>query len=482
MAIKSTKQIVLTVIGIFLMFFGQLFPAPAGLTALDMQIVGIFLGTIFLWLFVSTTWPSILAIVAVAISPIFTFAQALSGSMGSWVTSFVLFSSIVTAALSKSGFLKRFAVWFISRPIAKKNPWALIFLFLLGPLVMGAFMSPIPVYVVFAAIAVEIFNELGYEKGERMPQMLILGILSVSSLSTASTPIAHTVPILAFSLYEKDMGTAIDFTSFTIFGVTVSLIILVVMLLIFRYVFKPDLSKIQNFDASFLNKNKTPVTREEKYSLIVFLCVVVLWLLPGIIKDILPGVYGFLNGLGTAVPAMVGVVALCLIKVDKTPLIDFNESFKTVPWTAVMMVAAAMILGSALTHEDVVVTQYIVDLVAPVTSGLSPTIFVLFVALFTIVFTNFASNTVTVTLIYTMIMPLVLSGTVSGVNPAALACIIGAGACLAQATPPSTAQAAIAAGSGWLKVDVMFRYGFLIGAIEVIVLAFIGYPILAAIM
>lgn len=482
MAVNSTKQTVLTIVGIFLMFFGQLIPAPVGLTTLDMQIIGIFLGTIFLWLFVSTTWPSILAIVAVTVSPIFTFAQALGGSIGSWVTSFVLFSAIVTNALSKSGFLKRFAVWFISRPIAKKNPWMLIFLFLLGPLVMGAFMSPIPVYVVFAAIATEIFNELGYEKGERMPQMLILGILSISSLSTASTPIAHTVPILAFSLYEKDMGTSIDFTSFTIFGVTVSLIILVAMLLIFRYVFKPDLSKIQNFDASFLNKNKTPVTREEKYSLIVFLCVVALWLLPGIIKGVLPGVHSFLNSLGTAVPAMAGVVALCLIKVNEKTLIDFNESFKSVPWAAVTMVAAAMILGSALTHHDVAVTKYIVDLVAPVTRELTPIMFVLCVALFTIIFTNFASNTVTVTLIYTMVMPLVLSGTVSGVNPAALACIIGAGACLAQATPPSTAQAAIAAGSGWIKMDVMLRYGFLIGVVEVIVLTFIGYPILAAIM
>ncbi len=479
---SKMSQIALTVAGILIMFFFRFVPAPVGLSALDMHVVGIFLGTIILWLFVSTTWPSILAIAAMVFTPLFTHSQALAISMGSWVTSFVLFSSILTFALSKSGVLRRFAIWFITRPIAKKNPWALIFLFFLGPLAMGAFMSPLPTFIVFAAIAEEIFKELGYRKGERTPQMLILGILSISSLSTASTPIAHTVPILAFSLYEKDMGTTIDFLSYTVFGIVVSLVILLIMLLIFRYVFRPDLSKIHDFDAGFLTKDTNPITKQEKYSLAVFLVVVAVWMLPGLIKGILPGVYGVVNGMGTAIPAMFGVTALCLIRVEGKPLIDIGEAFKSVPWTAVTMVAAAMILGAALTNKDVVVTKYIVELATPFTVGLSPLMFVFCVSLFTILFTNFASNTVTVTLIYTMVMPLVLTGAVSGVNPAALTCIIGAGASLAQATPPSTAQAAIAAGGGWLEVDTMFRYGLLIGFFEVLALSFIGYPILAAIM
>lgn len=479
---KQTTKLIMSIIGILIMFLFKFVPAPSGLTAVDMQVIGIFLGTIILWLFVSTTWPSVLAIASVVFTPMYTHAQVLSGSMGSWVTSFVLFSSILTFALSKCGILRRIATWFITRKIGKKNPWMLIFLFLLGPLVMGAFMSPIPTYVVFAAIAEEIFRQLDYKPGERTPQMLILGILSISSLSTAATPIAHTVPILAFSLYEQDMGSPINFVSYTVFGIIISLVILILMLFVFRYVFKPDLSKIQNFDASVLTRERTAVSRQEKYCLIIFLCVVATWMLPGLIQNLFPSAYTFINSLGTAIPAMFGVVALCLITVEGKPLIDFGEAFKSVPWAAVTMVAAAMILGSALTNDAVGVTQFVVNLATPLTRNLSPIIFVLFVSLFTLVFTNFASNTVTVTLVYTMVMPLVLSGAVTGVNPAALACIIGAGASLAQATPPSTAQAAIAAGSGWLKVDTMFRYGFLIGLLEVLVLTFIGYPILAAIM
>lgn len=96
--------------------------------------------------------------------------------------------------------------------------------------------------------------------------------------------------------------------------------------------------------------------------------------------------------------------------------------------------------------------------------------------------TNFASNTVTVTLMYSISLPLVYGGAISGVDPAALTCVIGACACVACATPPSTAHAAIAAGSGWLNTDTMLKYGLLWSVTAAVIFAVVGYPIAAAIM
>ena len=53
-----------------------------GLTPLGMQVAGIFIGTILLWMFVSVTWPSILCIIALILSPLYTYSSGLSGSMG----------------------------------------------------------------------------------------------------------------------------------------------------------------------------------------------------------------------------------------------------------------------------------------------------------------------------------------------------------------------------------------------------------------
>ncbi len=479
----KNKKTMITIIALAFMFGLKLVPPITGLTTLGMNIAGIFIGTILLWLYVSTTWPSVLCMVALMLTPLYTYSQVLSGSMGNWITSFVLFSSMVTYALGQTGYLRRLAVWFITRPFAKKNPWAFLGLFFLAPLVIGSFMSPIPTFMIFIPIAEQIFKELGYEKGDRLPQMITLSVLCFASISTITTPIAHTVPLLSMSLFQKDMKTGIDFLSYSAFGVVSALVMYALILLFLKYVFRPDLSKLQNLDIDKLSAGMAPMSVEEKTTLSVFAFVVALWMAPGILKYSMPALATFINNLGTPAPAMIGVVLLSLIKIKGKALMKFDEAMsKGVSWAAVMLVAATMILSSALVDEKVGITAYMVKLISPLIGNLPPMVFVLIVALCTVVMTNFASNTVTVTLIYSIAMPLVLKSAIVGVNPAALTCVIGAGACVAMATPPSTAHAAIAAGTGWLNTDVMFKYGMPISLIGALVLTFVGYPIAAALM
>ena len=146
------------------------------------------------------------------------------------------------------------------------------------------------------------------------------------------------------------------------------------------------------------------------------------------------------------------------------------------------MVAATSILGSALTKPDAGITAAVGAGLKPLIGSLNPLVFVLFVSLATVVITNFASNTVTVTLMYSVSLSLVNSGAVTGVNPAALTCVIGAGACVACATPPSTAHAAISAGTGWLKTDTMLKYGLLWSVAAAVLFAVVGYPVAASVM
>ena len=222
---KDAKKWIITAISVFLMFGCEYLPPMFGLSSLGMEVAGIFIGTILLWMFVSVNWPSLLCIVALIMSPLYTYSDALKGSMGGWITSFVLFSSMVTYTLGQTGFLKRCAVWFVTRPFSKRNPWLFLALLFLAPLAIGSFMSPIPAFIVCLPIAEQIFAELKYEKGDRLPQIVVLGILFFASLSTAATPIAHTVTTMALSLYENESGNAINFVGYTVFGVISCLVI-----------------------------------------------------------------------------------------------------------------------------------------------------------------------------------------------------------------------------------------------------------------
>lgn len=68
------------------------------------------------------------------------------------------------------------------------------------------------------------------------------------------------------------------------------------------------------------------------------------------------------------------------------------------------------------------------------------------------------------------------------VNLVALASVIAAAASCAFATPPSTMPMAVVAGTGWVDVKDMFKYGGLMAILSILVLAFIGYPIAAAVL
>ena len=320
------KKWFVTLVGIALMFFGGCLPPCFGLPRLGMQVGGVFIGTILLWMFVSVGCPSLLCIMALMQTSLYTYDSALSGSMGGWITSFVLFSSMLTWCLGQTGFLKRCALWFVTRPWGKRNPWLLLGLLFLAPLVIGSFVSPIPAFIVCLPVAEQIFAELKYEKGDLFPQIAVLGILFFASLSTAATPIAHTVTIMALSRYEADAKTAIDFVKYTEFGVVSCLAIFVVSLSLAKCVMKPDMDRLRNLDNSVLDQNMGPMSAQEKWTLGTFALVVAMWLLPGIVKPFAPALAKAIGSLGTPTPAIIGIILLCLVQVNGRPVMNLNEA------------------------------------------------------------------------------------------------------------------------------------------------------------
>lgn len=463
----------------FLFIFGLGFiQAPSGLSQLSMRVMGIFIGTIILWLGVSITWPSLLCIFALALSGLYTANEAIAGSIGNWTATFVLFSAAICYVLQDTGFLRRCAIWFITRPICKNSPWIFIAMLFLAPLIIGSVLDPISVFVIFIPIMEQIFVELGYKKGEREPKMITLGVLSLASVSTLTTPISHPFPIIAMSIYTSLTGSSIGFLQFTLVGFTTALIIYAMVLSIFKFLFKPDMSRIKNVDTEFLLKDINPMSKREKISLMVFIVVVIIWMAPGLIGGILPNVSKFLSKMGTAIPAIIGFTLLCVIEVDGDQLADFDKTMKNgVPWGAWILVGATALLGSAVTNQQIGVTNLLGSVIAPVVSSFSSIVSVLIIVTITIITTNFITNAVTVTLVGSIVIPLTISGVIPNISTVAITVMIGMGSCIAMATPPSTAPAAMAVGTGWLDTVTMFKWGMLIILGSIIILTFISYPL-----
>ena len=71
-----------TLIGVVIMAALSLLPAPAPITALGMKALGVFVGTVYLWITVDLLWPSIFAIVMYAFIGYTNISGAIAMSLG----------------------------------------------------------------------------------------------------------------------------------------------------------------------------------------------------------------------------------------------------------------------------------------------------------------------------------------------------------------------------------------------------------------
>ena len=477
---KQSKLIMLLVSVAFILFF-QFIPAPAGLSTTSMQVIGIFIGIMLMWNFIGTDWPSFLCMAILAVYQIMTPSDVFKSGFGNATIAFLLVFFMMSHVLSQVGFSRRMAIWFFTNKLARKSPWSFVIMFLFGAMFMASFMSQTAALLIFLPIAEQIFKELKFEKGDRFPQMLVLGLGIAVGIGSANTPLGHAIILIPIQLLQEQTGLSVNIMSYSAFGIATGLLICVALVLVYRFLYRPDLSRLLNYDASKLREQLPPMSKQEKIAAGLFVMVIIVWILQGFLADLAPTIGGYLAGLGNAVPVMIAILIMCVVEVDGKPIMNYKDAATNgVPWSALIFNAAVLVLSGALTLEKVGISDFLIENVTPLVSGMNQTVFILVIATLCIIATNFSSNTVCATVFYTISAPIALA--MGNINMVALASVIGAAASYAFATPPSTMPMAVVAGTGWVDVKDMFKYGGLMAILSILILAFIGYPIAAAVL
>ena len=461
---------------IALCFVGKFIPENPYINPQTLQILLIFLGVLILWLTIGIDWPSLLCIFALGFVDAIGFKSVLGASFGNATFIFLLFTFICTYALSKTSFIKRITLWFINLPIAKKNGKIFSFLFLFAVLLIGLFMSPSVLFVVVLPILKEIFAIAKIEKGEKIGKALLMGLGFTVSISSGMTTIAHVFPVLAIQALG-DTATNITTLTYMGFAIPTGLVLFLLMYVMLFIVYKPDTSKLKNIDTTSIKQELPKITKSDIITLVTFLIVIVLWILPDLFKEVLPDFYGFMNKLTTAMPPILGTVALCVIRVEGKPILKVDEAFKNVPWPSLIMGAATLALSSALTNKQVGIEQLIVgngtEGLSTWFSGVGIMAVVVIFTIWALLQTNLSSNMVTATLVSSVAVG-VLSA-IPGIPLATIVCIIGFSASLAFATPPSMPHIAIVAGDDHCGTKEVLAFGSILMILALGVLISVGF-------
>ena len=477
---KSSKDTIFLILSLAIMIGSRFVPPFGGLSSEAIGVLGVFFGSLLMWITISIDWPSMITLLALGFIPTFGFSKTFSGAFGNTTVAFLIFTFMLVYPLSKTNFVRRCTVSFITNKIARKGPWYFVCFLFAAVTFMGLFVSPSVLFVAFMPFLEDIFQVLGVKKGGKTGNMIMMGTAFCISLSSGMTAIGHVWPTMAIGYYTAATGNDVNQFQYMAMGIPTGILLIILLILVFKFIYHPDdIHEIKPENAMGLRGTVPKADTKEKIILSVVGLTVFLWVGPSLIKGSFPELYKTINSWSTAMPPLLGCILLFITKVDGERILNFKEGVtKGILWGSILMTGAATWLGSCLTNADIGISDWLTASLSPLTAALPVTGMILFFMLWALLETNFSSNIVTTTVVSAVALSVLTALPAGAVSVGAVVCMVGFAAAVSNMTPAGQSTInTVAIGSGWTTTKDMFIWGGIFALMALVVLTFFAYPL-----
>ncbi len=485
------------------MFFGRFIPSPTlvvessprllelgfpsapgvegsvllSISPMGMSILMLFLGVVYLWSAVDTYWPGLLGIFLLGLSDYATMNQVLSQFFGNPMTVYIFFLMVFCAALVQSRISAYLARFLMTRPMVKGRPWVLTGMVLLTCYLVGLIEQVGAIFLMWSAIYV-LFESAGYKKGDKYVTLMMVGSVMMILLSFATDPIkAGSFYLLSnlmnLATLNPDFTVNINPAVFLIFGFIISGISLAAILFSMRFIFRPDVEKLKNFDPEVLNHNPLPpMSIHQKGMVVLFITLAAWMLLPGIIPGTAIADFCKQNQLsGTLIMCIV----MSFVSFHGKPVADISDHGSKFPWRVFTLIAVALMLGNALMHKSTHVSVFMEYALRSFLDGLGYMPLIILACCIAIIATNFC-NSVASGLVFTPVL-LALCNAL-GFDPAPLLVCFFFTTMIAAVTPAASPFAALLfANKEWINGGEATLYTLYYSLVILAIIAIIGVPL-----
>ena len=462
-----------SIIGISLMLFFRFLPTPAPITPVGMEVIGIFLGVIYLWTTCDSIWPSLMGIAFLGMSSYAPMNTILMNFLGDSTVVQMLFIMVLVGAVVQSGLTNYIGRWFLTRKVINGRPWVFSFMLLLGVYVLAFLSSAFAPTFLFWPILYGIFKELHYKPGDKYPTLMLIAVVITAIFGVASAPFKD-VPLILLSNYKNISGIEVNYASYMSLTIPLSFSCLVGLILFMKYILKPDVTNLKAIHTEMFSKNPLPaLTLKHKILAAAFGLFIIFMLLPGILPA--GSIQHFFNEnkFGFAV-LLVGI--LCSLKLDGKFVIDYQTVMSSqIQWSTVFLIAAALTIGNALTSEVTGVTPFLKQTLTPIFGGTSEIIFIAMILLIGIILTNLCNSAV----IGMIFIPIIFTfcGTM-GISANSIVSLFIFLVLMALVTPAASPYAALIHGNKtWFKTSDVYKYTSIISIAMLLIILIVGIPL-----
>lgn len=443
------------------------------ITPMGMRIVGILLCTLYLWTTVDTIWPSFLGVILLGFSGFSSMNGVITTTFGNPLAILLMYVIILTGAIAEEGICEYVSRWFVTRKVINGRPWIFSLMILLGVYLLATLTMATATVLIFWPILYSVFKLLGLTKEDKYVSLMLVSVVMVAALSFAATPFKSILPGMLHSFHQVT-GQPIEYLPYMVVGTAISMVSILVIIALMKFVFKPDISKLKDIHVDMFNKTPLPKFNAKQKVLVGSLMIFILWML---VPSLLPlgPLRTLLSNTQNAAP-LVCITLCCILKINGESVINFPKiTAKYMVWPIFLMVASSSSILNALTDESTGVTEFLQEILMPIFEGRSVLVFTILIMLICIVLTNLCNNIV----VGMLFIPIVnLFAVQNNVSPIPLGIIMLFIVCLAVVTPASSAfGASLHSNQAWLKTSDIYKYTIVM-TIAILFIAFIvGVPL-----
>lgn len=482
---KSTKTYINFAIGMAIMILFRFVPEGVlpHVTPVGLQIMGVFVGTIYLW---STIDPAVASLTSIFMMALTDFAPAgavLKECFGNPTVVQMFFLMIFMGGLTNRKLTVYIARWIMTRKMIEGKPWVFTFVMMLGTYVMAVFIGAFAPIFLFWPVLYGVFEEVGFKKTDKYPRIMLIAIVIAALLGFPVPPyMANGFALLGnyrgllqnFPALQGFNGVQISNAAYFGGCFTMGLFLLVAVVLVMKYIFKPDVSPLKQISVDMLKKNPLPPMNKAQKIYGIFLVIFIFVML---VPSLLPNVPGlsFLNTNSIALSLILTTI-MCLLQGEDGPVLKLNEVMgKDFAWPTFLLCTSAILLGGLLTNQATGVTPFLNTMLSPIFNGMSGAMFTIVLLLIAVVLTNICNSLV----IGMILQPVILTYCANAaVNPAPIITLLIFTVLLSAAcTPAASPFAAMLFGNKeYLSSSDVYKYTSVIVVVEFVLIALVGIP------
>lgn len=452
----NTKYYINSAICLIIMFgFGYL-PPVAPITTLGMQILGIFLGMVYGWIFVEIAWPSLAGLVALTQIGYMSAADVLKASFGESNVVLMFFIFIFCGTFAHYGLSRIIAVWSITRKAVLGRPWVFTFVFLMVMAFLGGVTSATPTIVIGWSLAYVISEQCGFKKGDSYPLILIFGTALIAQLGDCIIPF-KSIPLLVMGVYESLAGSPIPLGSYMLIVILATVLCIIAYLFIANLIFRPDMKSLKELNAeTLMGEDGIQMNKVQKITLLFLILLMVMMLLPGFFPSSTFPLIVFLKKLGSTGICILLVGLMCLMRVDGAPIINFKKMVGNVEWNSILLLAAAIPVANIMSNEASGFPAALQAFISPMATNTSPFVFVILIGLVATLITNVMTNGPVGMILMAAVYAAVNS---VGMNPTAAVVTVVMCVHIAVLFPSGSSTAALINGNEWIGTKNLWKIG-----------------------